>query len=146
MEILLQLGANQTAFIQFILFVITISFLTVFVFNPYFKAYDKRHALTKGADLVTYETQDEAKKLEQVYQLRAREINDKIKNVFDQAKNEGTSSAGKIIDEAKAETFAETDKAIQQIDSQKKNAEQQLHVISKDISEEIYNKVTGANA
>lgn len=145
MEILLQLGANQTAFIQFILFVISITFLTIFVFNPYFKAFDKRHALTKGSDLVAFETQDEAKKLEQIYQLRAREINEKIKNIFDHAKNEGTNSASKIIDEAKAETFADTDKARQLIDAQKKNAEQQVKEISKDISNEIYNKVTGAS-
>lgn len=144
MEILLQLGANQTAFIQFILFIITISFLTVFIFNPYFKAYDKRHALTKGSDLVAFETQDEAKKLEQIYQLRAREINDKVKTIFDQSKNEALSSAGKIIDEAKAETFAETDKARQVIDTQKKNAEQQAQQISKEISEDIYGKITGA--
>ena len=42
MEILLQLGANKTAFIQFVLFVLSIGFLTIYVYGPYFKAYDER--------------------------------------------------------------------------------------------------------
>lgn len=146
MEILLQLGANKTVFIQFVLFIITITFLTVYVFNPYFKAYDKRHMMTKGVDQVAFETQDEVKNLEQVYQQRAREINDKLKTIYDQAKNEATNSAARLIDEAKTASFAQTEKALEQINTQKANAEKQAQDISQDISQDIYNKITGANA
>ncbi len=144
MEILQQLGANETAFIQFILFVITISFLTTYVFNPFFKAYDQRLKLTKGADQVATETQDEAKKLEMIYQSRAREINDKIKAVFDSSKSEATNSAAKILNDAKVNVATATEQARQNIDAQKRQAQQNSQAIAEEVSTEISKKITGA--
>jgi F0F1-type ATP synthase membrane subunit b/b' len=143
MEILLQLGANETAFIQFILFIVSISFITVFIFNPYFKAYDERHKLTKGAELVASEAQDEAKKLSQIYQLKAREVNDKIKAVFESSRVAAVKSGSIIIDGAKAAVARTTADATAQIQSQKQNAEQQVKAISADVSDEITKKLMG---
>ena len=67
MEILLQLGANETAYIQFFLFIISISFLTIYVYGPYFKANDERLKRTKGADTVAKEASDEAKSLALIF-------------------------------------------------------------------------------
>ena len=111
MEILLQLGANETAFIQFVLFIITISFLTVVVYGPFFKAYDQRVKLTKGAETVAGETQDEAKKLEQIYQVRAREINDKIKTVFDASRKQAADSAVTMLNQVKEVVLVLMEKA-----------------------------------
>ncbi len=144
MEILQQLGANETAFIQFFLFVVTITFLTTVVFNPFFKAYDQRLKQTKGADQVASETQEEAKKIEQVYQSRAREINDKLTSVFSLSKNEATESANRILNEAKATVSAATAKARTEIDAQKLTAQQNSQAIAEDVSSEISKKLTGA--
>lgn len=144
MEILLQLGANKTAFIQFALFIISISFLTVFVYGPFFKAYDKRLQQTKGADQVAFETQEEAKKLESIFQVRAREINQKIQSVFDASKTQATESAGIIINQAKAKVTDLTEGARKDIGAQKANAEKQVQQISQDVAAELSKKLTGA--
>ena len=145
MEILLQLGANETAFIQFVLFIITISFLTVVIYGPFFKAYDQRLKLTKGAETVATETQEEAKKLDQIYQVRAREINDKIKSVFDDSRKEAGETSTTIINQAKEAATASTEKARAQILAQKQNAEAMAKTISDDVATEITKKLTGAS-
>ncbi len=144
MEILSQLGANQSAFIQFFLFVIAISFLTVVVYNPYFKAYDQRHKLTKGADQVASETQDEAKKLSQVYASRAREINEKLNAIFNTSKAESAKSAGIVIDLAKTAINQTNETARKEIQTQKQNAELQLKDVVQEVSESIVQKMLGA--
>lgn len=144
MEILLQLGANETAFIQFVLFIITISFLTVVIYGPFFKAYDQRLKLTKGAEAVAGETQDEAKKLEQIYQVRAREINDKIKNVFDKSRSQAGEAAAVVLNQAKEAVTISTEKARTQILTQKQGAETMAKTISDEVAAEITKKLTGA--
>ena len=144
MEILLQLGANETAFIQFVLFIIAISFLTIVVYNPFFKAYDERLKLTKGADQVANETQDEAKKLEQIYQVRAREINSKIQSIFDSSKKQATEAGTTILNQAKEAATKATEQSRADIASQKQNAEKMVKTISEDVATEIIKKLTGA--
>lgn len=143
MEILLQLGANETAFIQFLLFVISISFLTMAIYDPFFKAYDIRHKRTKGADQVAQETQDEAKKLSQIYQARAREINEKINLVFTASKTDALKSVGIIMDNAKAAIAITTGAATKNIEAQKQSAGQQVKSIANEVSGEIVRKLMG---
>ena len=144
MEILQQLGANETAFIQFILFIITITFLTTVIFRPYFKAYDIRNKLTKGADQVANETQDEVKKLTQIYSARAREINEKINAVFSESKQGGLKSTSIILEAAKTQVGQTSDGARKDIAAQKQNAAGQIQTIAKDVSDSIIQKITGA--
>ena len=144
MEILLQLGANQTAFVQFIIFIVSISFLTIFVYAPYFKAYDQRLKQTKGADQVALETQEEAKKIELIFQMRAKEINEKIKNVFDSSRAQAMGTASAVINEAKVSATDLTEKARKEIGAQKTKAEKDIQSISQDVALEISKKLTGA--
>lgn len=144
MEILLQLGANKTAFIQFVLFIFSISFLTIYVYNPFFRAYDQRLQQTKGADEVAYDTQEEAKKLESVYQVRAREINQKIQTIFDAEKKQAGEAAAAILNQAKAVASETTEKSRQNIEAQKSAALRDIQAISQDVAAEISKKLTGA--
>jgi F-type H+-transporting ATPase subunit b len=144
MEILLQLGANGTAFIQFGLFIVAISFLTIVVYNPFFKAYDERLKLTKGADQVANETQDEAKKLEQIYQVRAREINNKIQSIFDASKKQASEASAAILNQAKESATEATEKSRADIAAQKQKAQQMVAAVSEDVAGEITKKLTGA--
>ncbi len=144
MEILSQLGANGSAFIQFFLFIVAISFLTVVVYKPFFKAYDERHKLTKGADQVASETQDEAKKLSLIYASRAREINEKINKIFNISKTESLQSTAIILDGAKTTIEHSTDSARKDIQSKKQSAEQQVKTVSQEVADSIVQKMTGA--
>ncbi|AGH96827.1 ATP synthase F0 subunit B [Pseudobdellovibrio exovorus] len=144
MEILLQLGANKSAFIQFILFVVSITFLTVYVYGPFYRAYDQRLKQTKGADQVAAETQDEAKKLEAVFQVRAREINGRIQNIFENEKKQASESSAIILNKAREEVSATTEKARQDIEAQKSNAARDIQNVSQSVADEISKKLTGA--
>lgn len=144
MQILLQLGANQTAFVQFVLFIIAISFLTVVVYGPFFKAYDQRLQQTKGAEQVALETEEEAKKIELIYQSRAREINNKIKDIFETSKKEATEAATQILNKAKASVGELADKTRADIETQKVRAQSEIQTISNEVAAEMTKKLTGA--
>ncbi len=144
MEILLQLGANKSVFIQFILFIISISFLTLYVYGPFFRAYDQRLQQTKGADQVAFETKEEAKKLEQIFQTRAREINHKVQAIFENEKKQAGESATIILNEAKAVATETAEKARQNIATQKTNASRDIQSISQEVAAELSKKLTGA--
>lgn len=144
MAILLQLGANQTAFIQFFIFIVSISFLTVFVYGPYFKALDQRQQQTKGAEQVATETQTEAKKLESIFKAKAREINEKIKNIFDSSRVQASSTTTTVLNDAKGAAAELTEKARKEISAQKVSAEKDIQTISQSIAAEISKKITGA--
>ena len=143
-QILHQLGANETVFIQFVIFCVTIAFLTVMVYGPYFKAYDQRLNQTKGADQVAGETHDEAKKLEVIFQAKAREINEKIKSIYEDSRKVATEQVSKIIDSGKGEVAATADQARSQIEAQKANAQKDVAQVSQDVATEISKKLTGA--
>lgn len=144
LQILLQLGANETVFIQFVLFVATISFLTVVVYGPYFKAYDQRMNQTKGADQVADEAQSEAKKIEVIYQTKAREINEKIKAIYEDIRKGALEQVSQIVNAGKTEVTKSADQARAQIQAQKTNAEKDLVQVSQDVATEISKKLTGA--
>ena len=143
MEILLQLGANKTAFIQFFIFVISISFLTIYVYGPYFKAYDERLKRTKGAEAVAKETADEAKNLAIIYQSKARENNEKIKTIFDLKKNEAQKVAAEVIGAAKIAAEKNTQQARGEIESQKAKAQSDAQSLVVEISQQLKQKFEG---
>ncbi len=143
MEILLQLGANETAYIQFFLFIISISFLTIYVYGPYFKANDERLKRTKGADTVAKEAADEAKSLALIFQSKARENNDKIKAIFDIKKSEAAKKSGDVLAEAKVIAEKNTSVARADIEVQKNNAQSDVQTLVAEISMQLKQKFEG---
>lgn len=143
MEILLQLGANKTAFIQFVLFVVSIGFLTIYVYGPYFKAYDERLKRTKGADTVAKEAADEAKNLALIFQTKARETNEKIKNIFDLKKTEAGKLSADILSDAKATAEKNTAAARADIENQKSKAQADVQALATEISTQLKQKFEG---
>jgi len=143
MEILLQLGANKTAFIQFFLFIISIGFLTIYVYGPYFKANDERQKKTKGADSVAKETADEAQNLLLIYQSKAREINNKIKNIFDEKKTEATAITASLLAEAKQQAEKNMSLARIDIENQKNKAQSEVQIMATEISTQLGQKLSG---
>lgn len=139
-QILIQLGFNSTAYIQFVIFIAAITFLTTVVYNPFFKAADKRFQKTKGADAVAKDTAAEAKNLATVYQTKARDINSKIRDLFDTEKNKALKTSAEILSQAKIQADVATTKARKTIDDQLKVADAEIAKISADIAETLKDK------
>lgn len=140
MEILLQLGANKTAFIQFAVFIISVFILTKFIYTPFFVAYDERVKRTKGAEAVAKDSEEEAKNIAAVYQLKARQINDKIKAIFDVQKSTGLRQAGEILAQSKSETDRVISAARTDLEKQKADAQNKMSEISAEISAQLKQK------
>lgn len=140
MEILQQLGANQSAIIQFFIFAISIAFLTVFVFGPYFKAYDQRLSKTKGAENVAKETIEETKSLNLIFQSKARESNDKIKAIYGAENEIAKSTAEDTLKNAKAEASKIIESSRQQLSQQLSQSKAQVQTLSKEIAQQLTQK------
>lgn len=139
-QILVQLHANYTVYIQLVIFIVAISFLTVVVYNPYFKAADKRFQKTKGADAVAKDAAAEAKNLQLVYQTKAREVNNKIRDIYDAEKNKALKKSADILAQAKIQADEAATKARKNIDDQMKAADQEIAKISQDIAQTLTTK------
>ena len=143
MEILQQLGANQSAFIQFFIFAISIAFLTVFVFNPFFKAYDIRLQKTKGVESVAKDTIEETKNLNLIFQSKARESNDKIRSIYDTEKNVAQKTSEEIIKTAKADADKLVSSSRNEIASQVAQSKSQVASLSQEIATQLTQKFEG---
>lgn len=140
MQILTQLGANSTAFFQFAIFIVAVFILTTFIFKPFFAAYDERLKRTKGAEAVAKDSEEEAKNIAAVYQLKARQINDKIKSIFDAQKATGLKQAGDIIAQSKAEADRTVSAARADLEKQKADAQNKINEMSAEISAQLKQK------
>lgn len=139
-QILVQLHANYTVYFQLVIFIVAISFLTIVVYSPYFKAADKRFQKTKGADAVAKDAAAEAKNLQLVYQTKAREVNNKIRDIYDAEKNKALKKSADILAQAKIQADEAATKARKNIDDQLKAADAEIAKISQDIAQTLTNK------
>lgn len=140
MEILQQLGANQSAFIQFFIFAISIAFLTTFVFGPYFKAYDQRLVKTKGAENVAKDTVEETKNLNLIFQSKAREVNDKITSIYNAENETAKHTAEDLLKNAKNESAQIIETSRKQLSEQVAQSASQIQALSKDIAQQLTQK------
>jgi F0F1-type ATP synthase membrane subunit b/b' len=143
MEILQQLGANQSAIIQFFIFAVSIAFLTVFVFNPFFKAYDIRLEKTKGVESVAKDTIEETKNLNLIFQSKARESNDKIRNIYDTERSVAQKKSEEIIKDAKADADKILTSSRTEISAQVSQSKSQVASLSQEIATQLTQKFEG---
>lgn len=139
-QILVQLKADETVYYQLAIFIFAISYLTIFVFAPYFKAADQRLNKTKGADTVAKEAALEAKNLEAIYLSKAREINNTIKSIFDAEKSQAQIKAQDILSAAKLKADQEASSQRAQIKAQVAAAESQIAEIASDVAQTLKSK------
>lgn len=103
MEIIHQLGINQTAFVQFAIFIAIFFFLNAYVFTPYYKALEVRESRTLGGEDLALEFQKKATDLHSEYQLKAKEVTSKIKSIYDAQRNDAAKEYDVIVTKARAE-------------------------------------------
>lgn len=87
MDIFHQIGINTTAIFQFVFFAIALLFMTKVVFGPYAHALEERQKRTKGGEDLALEFQKKSIELQSQYEAKAREVNGKIKDIFDDVKS-----------------------------------------------------------
>lgn len=109
MNILGQLGINTTAAIQFVLFAISLVFLTKVVFGPYAHALEERERRTKGGEDLANEFHSKSVELQSTYEAKTREVNVEIKNIFDTTK----ANANKEYELAVSQARSQADKLVQ---------------------------------
>lgn len=126
MEIIQQIGINQTALIQFIIFSITMLFLVNFVFKPYAQAAEQRENQTKGGEELAVELQKQAVEMAKSYEHKLREQTDKLKTVFETHKKQGSSDADLLVSKARAE-------ADSHLEVNRKKIEENIHAVSQDL-------------
>ncbi len=100
LDILKSLGVNETVFPQFGIFIVSFLFLKIFIFSPYLAAYEERRKRTVGSQGVALELQQEIDRRESEFAREAREINEKIKKVFDMKQSQAIKETNAIMAEA----------------------------------------------
>jgi len=103
MEIIHQLGINQTAFVQFAIFIGIFFFLNLYVFTPYYKALEEREKRTQGGEDLALEFHKKTTELHSEYQLKAKEVTSKIKSIYDAHRNDAAKEYDLIVGKARAE-------------------------------------------
>jgi F0F1-type ATP synthase membrane subunit b/b' len=99
-DVLNSLGVNETVFPQFAIFIVSFLFLKIFIFSPYLAAYEERRKRTVGSQGVALELQQEIDRREAEFSREAKEINEKIKKVFDMKQAQAVKETNAILAEA----------------------------------------------
>jgi F-type H+-transporting ATPase subunit b len=103
MEIIHQLGINQTAFVQFAIFICLFFFLNLYVFTPYYKALSERESRTLGGEDLALEFQKKTTELHSEYQTKAKEVTKKIKSIYDAHRSDALKEYDVIVGKAREE-------------------------------------------
>lgn len=106
MGIIHQLGINGTVFIQFGIFICTFFFLNLYVFTPYYKALEEREKRTLGGEDLAQELQKKSTELHSEYQMKAKEVTKKIKDIYDSHRLDALKEFDVLVGKARSEAHA----------------------------------------
>lgn len=101
MEILFALGVDSSIGIQFVIFLMVYVILVGLLFQPYFQAYNVRKERTVGNTEAAERLLLEAQKLESEYEIKAKEINQRFKVIYDQARSQAVAECDQLINQAR---------------------------------------------
>ena len=110
LNIMKALGVNETLVVQLGIFLFTFVILRVFVFKPYYAAFDGRHKSTQGNEDQAQELHAQTQELESLYQRKARSLNADVKSIYDKARLEANLENERILNEAKEKSRETLDK------------------------------------
>lgn len=146
MELLSALGLNSTIVPQFLVFMVAYIALTQLAFKPYLKAFNSRKEATEGNQETAEQILLESQKIQTQYEVRARELNVKIKDIFESAQKEASKIQEEFLQTARADADVLVKKNREVIRSRIGQAREDLrkHVpeLSKAISDRLLGKET----
>lgn len=130
MEILQALGVDWTLFIHLGFFGVSYLFFSNLVLKPYMKAMHERENRTVGNEEVAARLINEAGKLHEQFEMKARAINSEIKGYYDKSRSEAMKQYDEMVGGARSEANALVRTA--QVD-----IEQKIQSVRKAISAEV---------
>lgn len=104
MAVLHALGIDSTVLYQFIIATLCFFALSTLVFGPYTQALFEREKRTKGGEEEAVELTKQAAEMRAYYEQKAREINGKIKTIFDASREESSKEHEVLVSKARAES------------------------------------------
>jgi F-type H+-transporting ATPase subunit b len=143
MEILRSLGVDWTLFIHLVCFGISYFFLTTFVLKPYAAAHHERERRTVGNEEVAARLIEEAHKLQEKYEQRARALNSEIKGYYDKSRTEAMEQYDQLVSGARAEANIVTKGAQAEVQREVGNARKALVAEIPSVAATIASKLAG---
>ncbi len=101
LSLIKSLGIDSTVWIQLGIFVTTFIILNFVVFRAYFAAHYERHKRTEGGKEDTSHLLQSNQVLQNEYEKKARAVNDRMRLVFEKAKNEALTEQNSILNQAR---------------------------------------------
>lgn len=145
MSILDQLGINHTVFFQLAIFLFTITTLAVFVMKPYIAALELREHNTKGGEALATEVVKKTVELKQDYETKARQLNDKIRDIYEQQRQQASADANQLLAKSREEANQAIEATRKQIKEQTAKAAQKLKEEAPAIATLIQTKLLARN-
>ena len=127
--ILSMLGVNQTVYYQLAIFIVGYSCLYFIVFKPYFRMFEERERSTVGNQDLASQIIKEAQELEAEYQVKARQVNEQYKKVYDKYRSEAMREYDEVVSQARSQ-------ARNSVETNKKEIQENVFVARKQLLEE----------
>lgn len=141
MAIFEALGINSSVFFQFLIFVITIVFLSQVTFSAYAEALEKRDQKTVGSAGVASEIQKSALELNQQYESRAREVNSEIKTIYASYREQAAKEYESLMSKAREESLKTLESARARVSVEINEAARKLKEETPALSQAITQKL-----
>jgi len=130
MQMLEALGVNASVGIQFVVFLITYIILSNVLFKPYYKAFLTRGEKTVGNTESAEKMLEESRDLEAQYEYKARELNNKVRAIYEQSRQAALREQEKQMAEARL-------RAKQVIEDNKQKVQAEVARAQQDINKEV---------
>jgi F0F1-type ATP synthase membrane subunit b/b' len=143
MQVFSTLGLNVTIWYQFVIFLVAFVLLYKMTFLPYMKAFNSRRGLTEGNEDIAVKLNEQTKEVTTHFENKARQLNDKIKEIFDKAKLESDHEYDQVVSAAKKEAEIVAQKSEQNLANQINQAKSILIKDSEEVSKIIRSKMLG---
>ncbi len=143
MEILSQLGLNQTVWIQLIFFLICYVFLSRYLFKPFLRNLEHREKNTGGSIEEAQKITVSADRLAMDYQGHMKKQNEAATEVYDKLRLEGTKEEERLLAEAKAKSNQMMDQAKKKVTSEIAIARDALKAEIPNLSSQIASRILG---
>lgn len=137
LNILRSLGLNETVYPQFAIFIVLFLFLRYLVFNPYLKAYEERRRRTVGSQDVAKEILADIAVREEQYSKEAKDINARIKVIFDEKRTLASKETNAIIAEAQTVAQEKLNKGKKELNDTYSKAKEQLKTFVPELGQTI---------
>jgi F0F1-type ATP synthase membrane subunit b/b' len=143
MEIFRQLGVNETLWIHLACFLFSYVVLTQLILKPYFRAFLEREKRTVGSEEAAVRLSEEANDLQTQYGLQARDLNAKMKGLYDDARLTAQKQSDVVVGQARTQATALLQQNREQIAGEVSKAQKTLAAEIPAVGSAIASKLAG---